>query len=177
LGLIWLPRNLTHTSYTNLKLPCISLLNHFQGTYVGWNNYRKVNYIFILSHCFGLFFFFSVWNFGKFLSQVQWFFEGRKLQNFERNSNNLKNLPDFLYMVQVGSQKDIQWWLNCFLQSFVNSQSWLNRLMDDRHPMYITKFNNNNNNNNNNNSLETHGSSFFCLYYDVTKVAIVHKAI
>lgn len=46
--------------------------------------------------------------------------------------------------------------------------------MDDRHPMYITKFNDNINNNN---SLETHGNSFFCFYYDVTAVAIVHKVI
>ncbi len=114
---------------------------------------------FFFFFCFAL----PVWKFGIFLSQVQWFSEGIKSPKVERNSNNLKKFARFLYIVQVGSQKDIQWCLNCFLPSFVNSQSWLNWLMDNHHPMYITKCNNNNNNNDddNNNSLETHGSSFF----------------
>jgi len=65
------------------------------------------------------------------------FFESKFWKKFMK----IYKITRFLYMVQVRSQKYKGKYIYFFLSYFVNSQIWLNQVMDDRHIGYITKLN------------------------------------
>ncbi len=73
-----------------------------------------------------------------FLLQIQWFLE-KKFKKLKNISVNSKFLARFLYKVQVHRQKYIWMLKNSFLPYFVNSQIWLNSLIDDCDLGNITK--------------------------------------